>query len=105
MAKRKGTSGKEEPAFEEAMSRLEEIVSELEQEELPLEKSLAVFEEGVRLSRLLNRKLEEAEQKIEILLRDEEGNKVPRPFVPEEDRPGEGDDEGAGTEGQGEIPF
>lgn len=108
MAKKKGAEKKTEPAFEEAMSRLEEIVGELEQEDLPLERSLVVFEEGIRLSRFLSGKLDEAEEKVEILLRDEKGRKVPRPFVPEEaeEAEEEGDDEDEGEEnGQGEIPF
>ena len=94
MAKKKG----KEPTFEEAMQRLEEIVGELEQEDLPLEQSLKVFEEGVRLSRLLNGKLDEAEQKVEILLRGKDGRKAAQPFVP---------DEGAGERGEGQegLPF
>ncbi len=105
MARKKEAPKEPEPAFEEAMNRLEEIVGELEKEELPLEKSLTVFEEGVRLSRLLNRKLDEAEEKIEILLRDEKGDKVPRPFIPEENGAEEGEKDGKGSRGQGEIPF
>ena len=66
MAKRKAAARSREPTFEEAMARLEEIVRELEEAELPLEQSLKVFEEGVRLSRLLNGKLSEAEEKVEV---------------------------------------
>ena len=54
MAKKKT---EKEPTFEQAMERLEKIVRDLEEEDLPLEKSLSIFEEGVGLSRLLNRKL------------------------------------------------
>lgn len=53
--------------FEEALKKLESIVQQLENEELELEKSLQIYEEGVRLSRWCNRKLEEVERKVEIL--------------------------------------
>ena len=103
MAKKK--AGGKEPTFEEAMSRLEGIVKDLEEAELPLEKSLEIFEEGVRLSRILNRKLNEAEKKVEILLRDEKGRKTPRPFAAEDEEPGgEGAEENDESE-QGGLPF
>ena len=95
MAKKAAKKGKE-PTFEDAMERLEKIVGELEEEDLPLEKSLEIFEEGVGLSRFLSGKLDEAEQKVEILLRGEGGGKEARPFVPEEEEKG---DE------QGGLPF
>lgn len=104
MAKKKPAARAKEPTFEEAMGRLEEIVRELEEAELPLEKSLKIFEEGVRLSRLLNSKLNEAEEKVEILLQDEEGKKVARPFSTGEEAPsGEVDEEDASE--QGGLPF
>ena len=81
MAKRRAAPGAQEPSFEAALARLEEIVHELEEADLPLERSLAVFEEGVRLSRLLHQRLNEAERKVEILLKDESGGKVPAPFA------------------------
>jgi len=56
-------------------------VRELEEDGLPLERSLAVFEEGVRLSRLLHERLNEAERKVEILMKNEDGEKVPVPFA------------------------
>lgn len=59
--------------FEEALARLEEVVRRLEAGDLPLEDSLGIFEEGVRLSRWCFKKLEEAEKKVEILLRNPEG--------------------------------
>jgi len=99
MAK-KAAKRENEPTFEEAMGRLEDIVRELEEEELPLEKSLEIFEEGVKLSRLLNGKLNEAEQKVEILLRGEGGGKEPRPFAP-----GEDGGEGEKSEDQEGLPF
>lgn len=75
---------KSEPKFEEAIKRLEEIVEELEGGELDLDRSLEIFEEGVRLSRWCSKKLNEAEKRIEILVRGEEGEPTPRPFQPEE---------------------
>ena len=57
-----------EPAFEELLSRLASIVDELERGDLPLERSLAVFEEGVRLSRLAKERLDDAERRVEVLL-------------------------------------
>jgi len=63
----------EEMRFEEALSRLESIVEKLESGELSLEESLAAFEEGIRLSRICSKQLEEAERKIEILIKGEDG--------------------------------
>lgn len=54
--------------FEEALTKLEEAVQQLESGELPLEKSLDVFETGVKMSRICTKKLEEAEKKVELLL-------------------------------------
>ena len=105
MAKKKSAARTREPTFEEAMARLEEIVRELEEAELPLEKSLKIFEEGVRLSRLLNSKLNEAEGKVEILLQDEEGKKVARPFSTGEEASSEEGDEEEGESEQGGLPF
>jgi exodeoxyribonuclease VII small subunit len=64
---------KEGPSFEEALKHLEEIVQKLEKGELALEESLALYEEGIHLSRLCHAKLEEAEGKIEMLLKDTRG--------------------------------
>lgn len=59
--------------FEKALGRLEEIVAELEKGELSLEDSVARFEEGVSLSRFCGDKLDEAERKVEMLVRDGRG--------------------------------
>ena len=66
----------EEPTFEQALAQLEQIVQRLEKGELPLEESLKAYEEGIRLSRLCHGKLEEAEGKIEMLLKDAKGEPV-----------------------------
>ena len=63
-------------SFEAALQRLETIVQRLEKGELPLEESLVLYEEGVRLARLCHGKLEEAEGKIELLLKDTRGDLV-----------------------------
>ncbi len=65
--------------FEKAMARLEEIVREMEKGDVPLEDSLKLFEEGIKLSQVCAKKLDEAEGKVEILLK-EKGEKVVRPF-------------------------
>ena len=62
--------------FEAALKQLEEIVQRLERGELPLEESLKLYEEGIRLSRLCHAKLEEAEGKIELLMKDARGDLV-----------------------------
>jgi len=69
-----------EPKFESAMKRLEEIVSKMESGELSLDDSMKLFEEGIKLSRTLNKKLEEAEKRVEILLKDEAGGLKAVPF-------------------------
>jgi exodeoxyribonuclease VII small subunit len=68
--------------FEEALNKLEKIVSKLEKGDIPLEESLKFFEEGIRLSRLCNQKLDEAERRVEILLKDKDGALKPQPFDP-----------------------
>jgi exodeoxyribonuclease VII small subunit len=73
-----------EKKFETALARLDEIVQELEKGELPLEQSLKLFEEGVKLARICSTRLEEAERKVEILLKDKAGNITVQPFEEEE---------------------
>ena len=63
----------EELSFEEAISQLEEIIENLEDKEISLDEALEEYEQGVRLSKFCSNKLEQAEEKIEII-RDEEGN-------------------------------
>ena len=66
--------------FEKAFQQLEKIVQRLEGEELPLDESLQLFEEGIRLSRFCNQKLEEVEKKIELILSDAKGQPRVEPF-------------------------
>ncbi len=58
-----------EPSFEEALKALETIVAKLESGETKLEESIRLFEEGMRLSAICQKRLEEADRKIEVLLR------------------------------------
>ena len=58
--------------FEAAVARLEEIIEDLEDKDMPLNKALAEYEEGVKLSKFCSNKLEQAEEKIEII-KDEAG--------------------------------
>ncbi len=74
-----------EKKFEAALARLEEIVRELEKGDIPLEQSLKLFEEGIKLSRICNKRLEEAERKVEILIKDKNGMMKAEPFEEEGD--------------------
>jgi exodeoxyribonuclease VII small subunit len=67
--------------FEECLERLEKIVHELEKGEVPLEKSLTLFEEGMQLSATCKKQLEDAEGKVEILLK-QNGKLQSEPFEP-----------------------
>lgn len=66
--------------FEASLEALEQIVRELEDGDLPLEKSLELFEQGIRLSRECQDRLSQAERRIEILLRDNQGKPVAAAF-------------------------
>ena len=77
MPKREHTkSAAEAQNFEAQLASLERIVRELERGDLPLEKSLELFEQGVKLSRECQERLNQAERRIEVLLRDSEGRPV-----------------------------
>lgn len=69
--------------FEDALEKLEDIVRRMEAGEMTLEESLKAFEEGIRLSRLCAKKLDEADRRVDLLLR-EEGELATRPFAEEE---------------------
>ena len=74
MAKKTAADSGPQPAFEDALKRLETIVEELESGELSLEDSISRYEEGVKLSRRLTHVLDEAEKRIERLV---EGGEEP----------------------------
>jgi exodeoxyribonuclease VII small subunit len=72
----------EAPSFETAIKRLNEIVQTLERGDLPLEESLRLFEEGVKLSRVSQERLDAAEKRVEQLLAvDEQGRPRSAPFA------------------------
>ena len=81
--------------FEKAFQQLEQIVHRLESEELPLDESLRLFEEGIGLSRLCHQRLEEVEKKIELILADAKGQPRTEPFVTDDE---EDDEAPAGEE-------
>jgi exodeoxyribonuclease VII small subunit len=66
--------------FEQAIQRLEKIVADMESAELPLEDVLKKYEEGSRLVRFCSQKLEEAEKKIELLVKKTDGSVALEPF-------------------------
>lgn len=78
--------------FESSLEELERIVRQLEQGELTLEKSLELFEQGVKLSRDCQERLSQAERRIEILMRDNQGRASVRPFDPERELSGSDED-------------
>ena len=71
--------------FEQSMKQLERIVQELEVGDLPLEKAIKKFEEGVKLTKLCSEKLDETEKKISILLKDSEGEIAEKPFIAQDE--------------------
>jgi exodeoxyribonuclease VII small subunit len=81
-----GSAPPQSVSFEQSMERLTHIVEKLEEGELPLEQSLALFEEGVRLSRLAQERLDAAQQRIERLLTvDQKGAARTAPFQSTDD--------------------
>ncbi len=75
------------PKFEQALARLETIVTELERGELPLDESLKIFEEGIKLSKTCLKVLDDAERKVEILVQDKDGKKRIQAFADGENAP------------------
>ncbi|HEY4014642.1 MAG TPA: exodeoxyribonuclease VII small subunit [Polyangiaceae bacterium] len=81
------------PSFEIAIKRLTEIVQTLERGEMPLEESLRLFEEGVKLSRVSQERLDAAEKRVEELLAvDTQGRARTAPFATDANAPEDGDD-------------
>ena len=74
-----------EKKFEESMKRLEEIVKNLESGELSLEDSLKIFEEGMTLVSTCSKKLDEAERKVTLLVKEGEGKFSQQPFDTEDE--------------------
>ena len=85
MSETKKIQSPEDMPFEAAIARLEVIVKTMEGDSLSLDESLALYEEGVALTRRLNRELSEAEQRVQILQRTVDGEIKPAPFTSTED--------------------
>ncbi|SKA82007.1 Exodeoxyribonuclease VII small subunit [Caloramator quimbayensis] len=77
--------GRENIKFEDALKRLEEIADYMESDNLSLEESLKMFEEGMRLADFCNKKLDSAQKKISIILKDKDSNIVEEDFTLEEE--------------------
>ncbi|BBH21105.1 exodeoxyribonuclease 7 small subunit [Paenibacillus baekrokdamisoli] len=75
-------------SFEEAIEKLESIVSKLESGDVPLEAAIDLFQEGMQLSQLCGDKLEQVERKIEVLIETEKGIQK-KPFAPANEDRGE----------------
>ena len=75
--------------FEQSMKQLEKIVEELEDGDLPLEKALKKFEEGMKLTKLCSEKLDSTEKKVSILLKNAEGRIAEKPFSSDDDKDGD----------------
>jgi exodeoxyribonuclease VII small subunit len=71
------------PDFEQSLARLEEVVRKLESANLPLDQAMKLFEEGMQLSRDCQKQLEQAEARVEILLKKAGGEMVAEAFEPE----------------------
>jgi exodeoxyribonuclease VII small subunit len=71
--------------FEQAMKQLEQIVQDLESGDMPLEKAIKTFEEGIQLSKFCSEKLDETEKRITILMQNSEGKLSESPFPAEDD--------------------
>ena len=79
--------------FETAMKQLEKIVQDLETDDMPLEKAIKTFEEGIKISKYCSEKLDESEKRITLLMQDSSGKKVSEiPFAPENGISEENDD-------------
>jgi exodeoxyribonuclease VII small subunit len=78
-------TGRKKIKFEEAVKRLEEIVEEMEKEDLPLEKSIKLFQEGMELAGICNSKLDEAERKISVVMKNTQGQIIEEDFMPGEE--------------------
>jgi exodeoxyribonuclease VII small subunit len=75
-----------EASYDALVARLERVVGELEGGQLTLEQSIERFAEGVRLAREASRKLDDAERRVEVLIRSADGDEEAVPFEPEAGR-------------------
>lgn len=72
------------PSFEESLKKLETIVDRLEKGDLALEESVKLFEEGVKISAACKKELDEAEGKVQMLIKQRDGSLKPEPFLSED---------------------
>ena len=70
--------------FEKNLERLDSIVQQLEDAELPLEKAIQLYEEGMKLSEVCQQQLDEAQGRVEILMKKSGGKVAAEPFEPED---------------------
>ena len=96
------TNGQEQArSFEASLEALEQIVRQLESGDLPLEKSLELFEQGIRLSRECQERLSQAERRIEVLLRDNQGRTVVTNYTAPQNDNQVGEEENARSNSKG----
>jgi exodeoxyribonuclease VII small subunit len=76
---------KKDMNFEGAMERLEQIVGNMESQDLSLEESIKIFQEGMELIAACNKKLDEAERKISVIVKNAEGKLIESDFEPQEE--------------------
>ena len=86
MPKNKNNEGQDRdvPAFEDALSQLEELVHEMESDQMPLEELIKNYEEGTRLFKVCEKRLDEAQGRIEIIRKNRNGQGVVEPFGDQE---------------------
>lgn len=91
------------PAFEDALSQLEELVREMESDQMPLEELIKNFEEGTRLFKVCEKRLDEAQGRIEIIRKNRNGQDVTEPFDSQEADQASGSDDEEESNEHGEL--
>jgi len=94
-----------EQNFEKALEELETIVGRLEESGSSLNESLALFEKGVQLARFLRKELEKAEKKIEILMKDVDGEIKAEPFQSDSEKSGSEEKDQSEPDDSSTLPF
>jgi exodeoxyribonuclease VII small subunit len=93
----------EAPAFEDALSQLEELVREMESDQMPLEELIKNYEEGTRLFKVCEKRLDEAQGRIEIIRKNRNGQNVVEPFDDQDDEKAAVSDEEDESDDHGEL--
>jgi exodeoxyribonuclease VII small subunit len=91
-----GRAGRKERSFEEAMERLEAIVTEIESDELGLERQFELFKEGMNLARFCDARLKEVQKSVELVLKESGEEWKTVPFDAGEAADGDADDDDRG---------